>query len=797
MLHRYQQNDLRDCLQKGEQIIFIGDSTVRQLYWATARKFNAEQAYQEQHLAQQHTDLSFRYGDISVVFLWDPYLNSSKSHTQLSSALLPGQSNSAEITSAIVLIGGGLWHARYLGDDSLPSFSQAVNHISFFMDKTHALLPQTRGALTILTPVQIPWYESLSEGRRDTITPDRVKAMNEHLLRLSLEQGTPVAWAFSLMSFNQLHAYDASGLHVTEGVADRMIDIIFNMKCNALLQQEHGYPLDKTCCTGYPPPTWFQRVSLAFSMAVLPVLVLIVYKDIRRTFLPSRHIARVLAALAMAVCYCYYADRTQLWDKAKKRFDSRDFAKFCMVTIMLGLLSIRRSKAPTVGGKNSTPAEILNQPFLSRDQTDEFKGWMQFLILTYHYLGASKILPIYEVIRLLVASYLFMTGYGHAVFFCRRGDYTLRRSAAVMIRLNMLSIILPYIMKTDYLFYYFAPLTSFWYIIVFLTMYVANQRNHSLSFMICKVITSAILVNVVIRTPRIFEDLFQLLEKTCNIHWNAHEWQFRLQLDSYIVYTGILCGILFMHITDALQITDGKDHGSFDLLIRNQFRRIRLAALAFALATPPAFYLFAKNAADKYAYNAWMPYISTPAILSFIIMRNYSRHARNYYSSVFAWMGRHSLETFTLQFHIWLAADTKGLLRTGMLDKWFGQAGEFVGLSIVFLWICSHVSAATQTLTNWIVDPSARRDEDVAEGNEKKEVLPRSKIREDLTSPMRILDGVGEELRRGVQGIKSLIAGDLRVRLILIVVGLWLLNIVSSSSARSGLPGQLTCLQTY
>lgn len=227
------------------------------------------------------------------MFVWDPYLNSTKLHEELVlyrrgfNSAENGQVNRSQ-SASIVVIGGGLWDVRYTDVAPLKHFTVSVDEIVSSMQprlqykagpapqsSVNALADQD---LLLLTPVQMPLYNALSSVRAKDITPTKVDLMNDYLHQVSGTGEATVLWSYSLMTWQQQAAYEEGGLHVLDTVASRQADILLNLRCNAKLDTLGHYPFDRTCCSRYTRPNQVQCTLLSYGLWIFPLLSIAVGK---------------------------------------------------------------------------------------------------------------------------------------------------------------------------------------------------------------------------------------------------------------------------------------------------------------------------------------------------------------------------------------------------------------------------------------------------------------------------------------------------------------------------------------
>jgi len=670
MLHTYTSKDASTCF-KDRSSIFIGDSITRTLFFSFIHLLDPSLPDAVPANGDRHADyhyISAQGSDLS--FFWDPFLNSSNTKNLLGPT--------SPTSPYLVILGSGLWYLRY--HESSGGLAQWQTNTRDILKSISTRSPSEH---LILLPIEKLVHSKLSQERAETMRTADIDAMNAELKnqlslftpRSTVDGNTSYPVIFPSV-FNDLldPSETEDGLHYSKPTVLQQANILLNRICNDILPKT--YPIDKTCCRAYPRPSGpqiFFLVVIGFlgpavlflrRVKVMPSVI-----DDTQSPIPAWHIA-VIGGCAVLL---YLADRSHLFSKEQKQFEPVLFTAALLLTLAVGLLRLETGK---------------DQSFLNRKQTDEWKGWMQIIILIYHYLGASKISGIYNPIRVLVASYLFMTGYGHCSFYLKKADFGFLRVAQVLTRLNLLTLVLAYAMNTSYFDYYFAPMVSFWFLVIYVTMLCGARFNDNDWILIGKLVASGVIVQGFINTPFLFDNFLQLLRSYANISWSKKEVLFRLNLDLWIVYVGMLCAVLFRRIK-ATKMAD-----------QEHWHTVRLAGMSLSAFGLCWFMYFQLSQPSKFTYNKWHPLISWIPILSFIILRNATSRLRATWSTVYAFVGTCSLETFIIQFHFWLAADTKGILL--MLPGTTWRPLNVVLTTTSFVWISHQVAGSTTHLTDWI-----------------------------------------------------------------------------------------------
>lgn len=100
-------------------------------------------------------------------------------------------------------------------------------------------------------------------------------------------------------------------------------------------------------------------------------------------------------AIFGAIMFFYYLCDDSHHFPATERTYSRDLFWFLVLLLVAVAAGLTRKE---------TADKILN-----REQTEEWKGWMQVMFVWYHYFKAAET---YNAIRVFIAAYVWMTGFG-------------------------------------------------------------------------------------------------------------------------------------------------------------------------------------------------------------------------------------------------------------------------------------------------------------------------------------------------------------------------------------------------
>lgn len=164
-------------------------------------------------------------------------------------------------------------------------------------------------------------------------------------------------------------------------------------------------------------------------------------------------------------------------------------------------------------------------------------------------------------------------------------------------------------------------------------------------------------------------------------YWNSslHEWWFRSSLDHYATAIGMLCAWNVKRVEDFLIKIDQSHHSATrKWMVQGGVAAVAVAAgllwMVYCLWLPKA------------AYNAQHPYTSIIPIVLYILLRNLTPWLRRHVLSLFTWFGKITLETYILQFHVWLSDDAATILTyfpNYPLLNWVFSSAIYVALSVL------------------------------------------------------------------------------------------------------------------
>src|SRR5271154_2378859 len=119
MMHTYKPKEAQLCFSGG-QIIFAGDSMVREMFWALARQLDSDNSLPIPAETEKHSDIHLTVKSVRLDFYWDPYLNTSGFEHAFN---IPDDVPKPSMT----IVGTGLWYAKNVVTSPFESWQTTID----------------------------------------------------------------------------------------------------------------------------------------------------------------------------------------------------------------------------------------------------------------------------------------------------------------------------------------------------------------------------------------------------------------------------------------------------------------------------------------------------------------------------------------------------------------------------------------------------------------------------------------------------------------------------------------------
>jgi N-acetylneuraminate 9-O-acetyltransferase len=299
----------------------------------------------------------------------------------------------------------------------------------------------------------------------------------------------------------------------------------------------------------------------------------------------------------------------------------------------------------------------------------------------YHY---YRMYSVYNEIRVFVSAYVWMTGFGNFLYFDKSQDFTIERAVSMWIRINYFPLLLSWFLNVPLELYYVVPLHTAAFFITMATCYFAKclegpsfPRTWTRDTRNMIAIATCLLAHVLFyETPAVnFLKLF------------SDEYYFRFQADKYSPWVGIFSGFLWHYFKTFLQWCHGPNlgiatHTTSAMTAAASGDAATGTTTTAASSTEPValvelprswsqvqaawaqrvggigllalWYGLFGYMTDKFSYNPLHPYIFWMPVAGWLMIRNSSRYLTEVHLGVMEFFGRITLETYVLQFHVFM-----------------------------------------------------------------------------------------------------------------------------------------------